>query len=95
MRAAAQPSLCCTSFFSPVSLFHKIVEIANPFLESMDQQLIRQLQNARHREPFGHMEPIDVALSFKTLLNGVLVELLHSGRRGHFTIIIFKGERSS
>lgn len=27
----------------------------------IDQQLIRQLQNARHREPFGHMEPIDVA----------------------------------
>lgn len=23
-------------FFPPVSLFHKIVEIANPFLESMD-----------------------------------------------------------
>lgn len=45
----------------------------------IDQQLIRQLQNARHREPFGHMEPVDVALSFKTLLNGVLVELLHSG----------------
>ncbi|WP_225999714.1 TetR/AcrR family transcriptional regulator [Paenibacillus sp. BJ-4] len=66
-------------FFPPVSLCNKIVDIANPFLESMDQQLIRLLRNARHKEPFGHMEPVDVAQSFMTLLDGIMVELLHSG----------------
>ncbi|MET3207162.1 UNVERIFIED_CONTAM: AcrR family transcriptional regulator [Paenibacillus sp. PvR008] len=67
------------SFFPPVSLYNEVLDIVNPFLESMKQKLTRILRKARDTEPFGHMEPVDVALSFITLLDGIMVELLYSG----------------
>lgn len=67
------------SFFPPVSLYNEVLDIVNPFLDKMERKLTRHLRNARDREPFGHMEPVDVALAFMTLVDGVMVELLYSG----------------
>ncbi|KJD45556.1 MULTISPECIES: TetR/AcrR family transcriptional regulator [Paenibacillus] len=67
------------SFLPPVSLYSEVLDIVNPFLENMERKLTRILRNARDREPFGHMEPVDMALSFITLLDGIMVELLYSG----------------
>jgi AcrR family transcriptional regulator len=67
------------SFFPPVALYNEVLNIVNPFLEDMERKLTRILWNARDTEPFGHMEPVDVALSHITLLDGIMVELLYGG----------------
>ncbi|MGP0577521.1 TetR/AcrR family transcriptional regulator [Paenibacillus sp. S33] len=67
------------SFFPPVSLYHEVLDIVNPFLDKMERKLTRRLRNTRDREPFGHMEPVDVALAYMTLVDGIMVELLYSG----------------
>ncbi|WP_068497369.1 TetR/AcrR family transcriptional regulator [Paenibacillus kribbensis] len=67
------------SFFPPVSLYNEVLDIVNPFLDKMERKLTRRIRNTRDREPFGHMEPVDVALAYMTLVDGIMVELLYSG----------------
>ncbi|EHS55229.1 TetR/AcrR family transcriptional regulator [Paenibacillus sp. Aloe-11] len=67
------------SFFPPVSLYNEVLDIVNPFLDKMERKLTRRIRNTRDREPFGHMEPVDMALAYMTLVDGIMVELLYSG----------------
>ncbi|MEC0238171.1 TetR/AcrR family transcriptional regulator [Paenibacillus kribbensis] len=67
------------SFFPPVSLYNDVLDIVNPFLDKMERKLTRRIRNTRDREPFGHMEPVDMALAYMTLVDGIMVELLYSG----------------
>lgn len=69
------------AFFPPPALFDEVMNIVNPFLDGMQQSLIKLLNRASQYGEFSHPNMEAVAIAYLTLIDGVLVELLYGGKQ--------------
>lgn len=69
------------AFFPPPALFDEVMNIVNPFLDGMQRNLIKLLNKATQQGEFSHSNTEAVAITYLTLIDGVLVELLYGGKQ--------------